>query len=126
MALRNCPVCHASVKLENLERHVANVHPRQKPSLAISANDRRIIQEKRRISTPGFHIPRSVLVIILAVPLMLGGIIVAYPYVSTGGALHSHPQLTNTIYGQSGANPAHNGIDSSLLQGPLLHTKSSM
>src|SRR2546428_10164328 len=105
MALRNCPVCHASVKLENLERLVANVHPRQKPSLAISANDRRIIQEKRRISTPGFHIPRSVLVIILAVPLMLGGIIVAYPYVSTGGALHPHPPPTITIDGQPGAIP---------------------
>src|SRR3989442_3513273 len=95
MALRNCPVCHAYVKLENLERHVANVHPRQKPSLAISANDRRIIQEKRRISTPGFHIPRSVLVIILAVPLMLGGIIVAYPYVSTGGGRHPPTPLSN-------------------------------
>ncbi|TLZ91597.1 MAG: hypothetical protein E6K04_05770 [Methanobacteriota archaeon] len=126
MALRNCPVCHASVKLENLERHVANVHPRQKPSLAISANDRRIIQEKRRISTPGFHIPRSVLVIILAVPLMLGGIIVAYPYVSTGGAIHWHPQLTITIDGQSATIPANIGIDSSLWQDHSLDQYSSM
>src|SRR5207245_4056683 len=101
MALRNCPVCHASVKLENLERHVANVHPRQKPSLAISANDRRIIQEKRRISTPGFHIPRSVLVIILAVPLMLGGIIVAYPYVSSDGAISWPAYLTLSMSGHS-------------------------
>src|SRR2546425_10025324 len=66
MALRNCPVCHASVKLENLERHVANVHPRQKTLVAISADDRRVIQEKRRISTPGFHIRRSTLAMILA------------------------------------------------------------
>src|SRR2546428_106585 len=76
---------HASVKLENLERHGANVHPRQKTLVAISADDRRVIQEKRRISTPGFHIRRSTLAIILAVPLILGGIIVTYPYLSTGG-----------------------------------------
>src|SRR3989449_7789460 len=82
MALRNCPVCHASVKLENLERHVANVHPRQKTLVAISADDRRVIQEKRRISTPGFHIRRSTLAMILAVPLILRGIILTYPYKS--------------------------------------------
>src|SRR5207245_9058621 len=93
MASRNFPVCHASVKLENLERHVANVHPREKTSIAISAEDRRVIQEKRRISSPGFHIPRSALVLILAVPLIAGGIIVTYPYLSTGGALHWHPHL---------------------------------
>src|SRR2546425_8682385 len=80
MALRNCPVCHASVKLENLERHGANVHPRQKTLVAISADDRRVIQEKRRISTPGFHIRRSTMAIILADALMLGGIMQTYIY----------------------------------------------
>jgi len=117
MALRNCPVCQASVKLENLERHVANVHPRQKAFVAISADDRRIIQEKLRISTPGFHIPRSVLVMILAIPLIVGGIIVSYPYLSTGGGgFHWHPQLTITINGQAVTIPANIGIDSALWQ----------
>src|SRR2546425_2727638 len=99
MALRNCPVCHASVKLENLERHGANVHPRQKTLVAISADDRRVIQEKRRISTPGFHIRRSTLAIILADPLILRGIIVTYPFLSAGGGASpptpsSQPPLT--------------------------------
>ncbi len=127
MALRNCPVCHASVKLENLERHLANVHPRQKTLVAISADDRRVIQEKRRISTPGFHIRRSTLAIILAVPLILGGIIVTYPYLSTGGgAFHSHSFLTITIDGQPATIPANIGIDSSLWQDHSLDQDSSM
>src|SRR3989449_11759583 len=127
MALRNCPVCHASVKLENLERHLANVHPRQKTFVAISADDRRIIQEKRRITTPGFQIPRSTLVIILVVPLILGGLIVAYPYLSTGGgAIHWHPHLTITIDGQPATIPANIGIDSSLWQDHSLDQYSSM
>jgi len=127
MALRNCPVCHASVKLENLERHLANVHPRQKTFVAISADDRRIIQEKRRITTPGFHVPRSTLVMILVVPLILGGIIVTYPYLSTGGgAIHWHPQLTITIDGQTVTIPANIGIDASLWQDHSLDQYSSM
>src|SRR2546422_10980221 len=105
MALRDCPVCHASVKLENLERHVANVHPRQKPSLAISADERRIIREKRSISTPGFHIPRPVLVMILAVP--------SYSEVSSSpiltsrpaGATTGPPHAKSTVSGTGGRAP---------------------
>lgn len=126
MALRSCPVCHASVKLENLERHVANVHPRQEASLAISADERRIIREKRRSSAPGFHIPPFALVIILAVPLIVGGIIVTYPYVSTGGGFHWHPQLTITIDGQPMTIPANIGIDPSLWQDHSLDQYSAM
>jgi len=128
MALRNCPVCNAPVKLENLERHVANVHPRQKTFIDISADDRRIIQEKRRNSAPGFHVRRSTLVIALAVPLLVGGIVVAYPYLPTGGggAFHSHSFLTITIDGQPATIPANIGIDPSLWQDHSLDQFSDM
>ena len=34
MAVKKCPVCGASVKVENLERHVENQHPKEKVDLA--------------------------------------------------------------------------------------------
>src|SRR2546426_2490826 len=126
MALRNCPVCHASVKLENLERHGANVHPRQKTLVAISADDRRVIQEKRRISTPGLHSS-----------LHVGHNIGGFPHppryhrhlslpVDRRRAFHSHSFLTITIYGQPATIPPNIGIDSSLWPDPSLDQDSSM
>jgi len=34
MAMKKCPVCGASVKVENLERHVEDKHPRAKVDLS--------------------------------------------------------------------------------------------
>ena len=128
MALRKCPACGVAVKLENLERHVANVHPRQKPPLAISADDRRMIGEKRRNPPEGFHVKRSALVIALAIALLAGAVIAAYPLLSTGGGgpIHWHPQLRITIDGNAVAIPTNIGIDPSLWRDHSLDEYSMM
>src|SRR3989475_8502628 len=128
MTSRKCPLCGVAVKLENLERHVANVHPRQDPSLVVSADDRRVIREKLPTPAPGFHVRRSTLVIAIAIPLLLGGIIVAYPYLPTGGGgpIHWHLQLRITIDGNPVTIPANIGIDPSLWQDHSLDQYSMM
>jgi hypothetical protein len=128
MAQRQCPVCGVAVKLENLERHVENVHPRQKSSLPISADDRRIIQNKRRGSARGFHLRRSTLIVALAIPLLVGGIIAAYPLLPTGGGgpIHWHPQVRITIDGNAVTIPANIGIDPSLWHDHSLDEYSEM
>lgn len=50
MAVRECPECGSSVKLENMKRHYANVHPGKDPSAAISEDEHR---EIRRAARPG-------------------------------------------------------------------------
>ncbi len=128
MPSRKCPLCGVAVKLENLERHVANVHPKQEPALVVSAADRRVIREKRMNPSPGLHVRRSTLIIAVAIPLLLGGIIVAYPYLPTGGGgpIHWHPQLRITIDGNAVTIPANIGIDPSLWRDHSLDEYSMM
>lgn len=45
-----CPVCGTKVKLENLERHVARVHPRAKVSVDLTPEEKRSVEATR---TPG-------------------------------------------------------------------------
>lgn len=128
MALRPCPACGISVKLENLERHIANVHPKERSSLAISADDRRVIAANRRTPVGGFRVKRSTLIIALAIPLLVGGIIAAYPLLPTGGGgpMHIHPQLRITIDGNAATVPANIGIDPRLWQDHSLDEFSMM
>lgn len=44
---RRCPACGASVKLENLDRHVAKAHPGRKVDLALSEEERRALKARR-------------------------------------------------------------------------------
>ena len=113
MALRDCPVCHTHVKLENLERHVANVHPREEPSAVLSEGDRRAVRRETRKAAPAFHVRRAILVLVAVVSISVAGVVLALPYLPAPGpaggmATHWHPQLTITI--------ANIGIDSSLWQ----------
>ena len=128
MTLRKCPACGVAVKVENLERHVAVVHPRQKVALAVSADDQRIIGEKRRNSAGGFHVKRSTLIIAVAIALLTGGVIAAYPLLSAGvgGPIHWHPQLRITIDGNAVPIPANIGIDPSLWRDHSLDQYSMM
>lgn len=117
MALRQCPVCGISVKLENLERHVANVHPHQKPSVALSQEDRQAVREASRSAGPTFRIRRSTLAAGLILSLAVVGMVLAVPYFSNlppSGSIHWHPHLTIVINNQTVTIPANIGIDASL------------
>ncbi len=121
MASRNCPVCHASVNLENLARHVANVHPREEPSVVLSEEARRAFRREHRKATPAFHVRRSTLAVVAVISISVMGFVLGLPYLPAlgpagGMAMHWHPQLTITINGQAATIPASIGIDPTLWQ----------
>lgn len=49
MAMKKCPVCGVSVKMENLERHVKNQHPKAQVDLSeeLTLEDRQAIKEQK-------------------------------------------------------------------------------
>jgi peroxiredoxin len=55
MAMKKCPVCGVSVKVENLERHVKNQHPKEQVDLseALTEEDRRTIKEQKTGGSSG-------------------------------------------------------------------------
>ena len=119
MALRDCPVCGTAVKLENLERHVANVHPRYETPLSLSNEDRQSLREAARTARPAFHVRRSTVAVALVLLVIIVGVVVAAPYISrlnhgSGGPMHWHPQLRVTIDGRAVTIPANIGVDFSL------------
>jgi len=114
MALRKCPICQASVKLENLERHVANVHPGMKVSLNLSTEEQRAIETQRRTRRVGFHLKQSTVVVAVVLVLAVAGIAVAWPYLprlGASGSMHIHPHLQITLDGVDRPVPANIGID---------------
>ncbi len=128
MALRKCPVCRASVKLENLERHVRGVHPAQKVPLELSEKDRRTIRAGKTVAGEGFHVKRSTIAAAIALALAVVGVAVAWPYLSRpspGGPVHIHPHLQITIDGQNVPVPANVGIDPELWKDHSLDQYSS-
>lgn len=125
MASRNCPVCGATVKLENLERHVANVHPREEPSVVLSEEERRAVRRDARRAKPAFHVRRSTLTALVVVSISIVGVAFGLPYLPAPGppaehagdiVMHWHPQLTIMIDGQLVTIPANIGIDPALWQ----------
>ncbi len=119
MALRKCPICGASVKLENLERHVNSVHPSRRQSINLSKEELRTIRTERRTRTQRPLVKRSTIIIAVTTVLLVVGIVVAWPYIPRSGvrsgmALHIHPHLVITINGQQVTVPSQIGIDPSL------------
>ena len=107
------------MKLENLERHVANVHPRHETPLSLSNEDRQSIRESSRKSESTFHVRHSTVAVASVLIVIIVGIVVAAPYISkvntgSGGPIHWHPQFTVTIDGQAVTIPTNIGIDPSL------------
>ena len=113
MALRKCPVCSAPVKLENLGRHIANVHPERDVSMALTREEQRTLRAERRKSAPGFRVKRRTIVIAAALSLIAAGAVVASPYLfhGSGGPIHWHPHLRIIIDGQAVTITANIGID---------------
>lgn len=124
MSMRTCPECGSSVKLENMRRHFANVHPGKDPSAAISEEEHREIRRATRSSAPAFYTRRPIqigiaLVVLAAVgyaglPYILGshpaaGLnLVAYCSVE-GSVEHYHPLLVINDHGASAHLPYEPG-----------------
>ena len=109
MSMRTCPECGSSVKLENMKRHYANVHPGKDPSAAITQEEHREVLRQSRSRGPAIYSRRSfqvvvalILVVVLAfvgLPYVLRGLpsgssldIVRYCGVE-GSVEHYHPLL---------------------------------
>jgi len=117
MSLRKCPSCGVSVKIENLERHIATVHPKFQSSAVLSEEERREVKQGARRSARPLRVRRSTVTIAAVAALAIAGLVVALPYLpglpSVGG-IHWHPHLTITINGQNAVIPASIGIDPAL------------
>lgn len=118
MSLRKCPVCGVSVKIENLERHIASVHPKQRSSFVLPDDERQeISQAAKKMSAP-LRVRRSTVAIAAIASLAIAAVVVALPYLpsptSGGMAIHWHPHLGINIDGQSLTIPANIGIESAL------------
>lgn len=121
MTQRRCPVCGVAVKLENLERHVTNVHPKQTVRLSLTGGERQTIRVSARKTAPKLRVKRSTIAVAAALLLIAVGVAVALPYVpgpnpahSGGIVLHWHPRLAVTIDDQTVTIPANIGIDPDL------------
>jgi len=134
MADRKCPACGSSVKLENMERHAAKVHPGAKVSVILSEKERRAIRNHRQARRSGIRLGRSGIAVALAIGLALTGVVLAWPYLSsgptgssaTGGPMHIHPHLQLTFDGQDRPVPTNIGIDASMWKDHSLDQYSSM
>ena len=75
MASPKCPVCGASVRTENLSKHLQSVHPREaKPEMVLEA-ERKATQTVRPPPPRSFSasLPRNVIIVVLILALIAGG-----------------------------------------------------
>lgn len=116
--LRKCPLCGVSVKIENLERHVASVHPKQRSSIVLSEVERKVITQAAKKRRAPIRVRGSTLAVLAVVALAVAALVVALPYVQIprGGQIirHWHTDLSITVDGQQVTIPANIGIDSDL------------
>ena len=110
--MRKCPVCGASLKLENVERHFASVHPGKQPPRALSDEARASLQVRRATASRPLTLKRSTFAVIgvVVVLILLLGLMATYLPRNTMTPMHIHPQLTITINGSEQQVPAEIGI----------------
>ncbi len=134
MANRKCPVCGASVKVENLERHAAKVHPGATVPLPLSERERRDIRARRKPRGKAVRLGRPSVALALLLAVVLAGVVLAWPYLSssptntpgTDRPMHIHPHLQLTFDGQDRPLPTNIGIDASMWKDHSLDEYSSM
>ena len=80
MAVRACPECGQTVKLENMKRHFANVHPGKDPSAAISEEEHREIRRATRVGGSS-KARRRVALVLVVIAVAIGIGYVGLPYV---------------------------------------------
>ncbi len=83
MSMRICPECGSSVKLENMKRHYANVHPGKDPSAAITEEEHREVVRASRSRGPAIYTRRSFQIAVAAILIVAVGF-VGMPYVLKG------------------------------------------
>ncbi len=73
MAVKKCPVCGASVKVENLERHVTDKHPRARVDTAslVTEEERRAAAPRKAAPPPKVTRQGKYLVIVVAIVIAL-------------------------------------------------------
>ena len=109
---KKCPLCGASVNVENLRRHVAQVHPGKDVGPLLSETEERSV--RRRTSRPRRTVSRRMAAAIALLVLLAIGAAVALPRLAPSGSMHIHPQLSITIAGQVRTVPVNIGIDPAL------------
>jgi hypothetical protein len=80
MAMRECPECGSSVKLENMKRHYANVHPGKDASIAITEEEHREIRRATRV-TGSATATRRVALILVVIAIIVGAGYFGLPYI---------------------------------------------
>ncbi|HYS71738.1 MAG TPA: hypothetical protein VEM95_04885 [Thermoplasmata archaeon] len=80
MVLRKCPQCGQSIKLENMRKHFANVHPGKDPSKAISEEEVRQVRRKSKRKSNALYTRRPFQAVVAIALLVVVGY-VGYPYV---------------------------------------------
>jgi peroxiredoxin len=79
--MKKCPVCGQAIKLENLEKHVKKVHPREKVDMDYSEKEERSLvahkQRNKELSKPVGLWKVAVLVIVVAA--LVGGVFLFTP-----------------------------------------------
>ena len=82
---KKCPVCGVSVKLENLEKHVRNLHPHKGVDLAslVTREERRVAQRRqaRPVVTKG---GLKVVAVVAAIVLVVFAVVLLNPFRGTG------------------------------------------
>lgn len=125
MAMRACPECGSSVKLENMKRHYTNVHPGKDPSAAISDEEHREIRRASRVGGSSTRAHRVALVVSVIAVLVLAGYF-GLPYIlgyqpssnfnivtycgGEGTVEHYHPLLVVHVNGAQKEVPAEIGL----------------
>ena len=98
MAMRECPECGQSVKLETMKRHFANVHPGKDAAAAISEDEHRAIQRANRPGRSAVYTQRSFQIAVAVVVLLAVGYF-GLPYIL---GTHSGAQNMVTYCGLEG------------------------
>ncbi len=83
--MKKCPVCGVSVKVENLERHVGNQHPRERlePEQLLTTEERQEVRRATTTSRPSMT--RRGKLIAVAVAVILVVVVVALAFRSNVG-----------------------------------------
>lgn len=87
-----CPICAVSVSVENLETHLAKVHPRESVRIDLPGEERRAIRRPHR--TPMTRSGRRLSIVLAVVALGLGVLVWAAslpPSPIAGGTIHVEP-----------------------------------
>lgn len=90
-AKRACPVCRVSVNVENLEGHLARVHPRTRVGVELNPEERWEIRRAHRAS--GSQHSRRIFVVgtLVLMGFLLAAYVVSTFAVRAGGTIHLDP-----------------------------------